>query len=75
MKFPWQRQDRQEELGHELQSHLQMSARNRMERGESADDAEQGARREFGNIALVERVAREQWGWPVRGVFVALRYE
>src|SRR5258708_6483366 len=40
-----------------------MSARDRMERGESAERAQQAARCEFGNVALVERVTRDQWGW------------
>lgn len=54
---------RQQQLEQELQSHLQMAARDRRERGESAESAQQGARREFGNVAMVEQVTREQWGW------------
>jgi predicted permease len=57
------RQRRVQQLEQEVQSHLQMSIRERIERGESVDRAEQGARREFGNVALVQQVTREQWGW------------
>jgi len=43
MKFsPWRR--REEELEEEIQSHLQMAIRDRVERGESAQEAELAAR-------------------------------
>jgi predicted permease len=63
MKFPWQSQDRREELEQELQSHLRMAASDRIERGEAAEKAEQAARREFGNVSLVQQITRDQWGW------------
>ena len=63
MKFPWQGRDKREELAQELQSHLRMAASDRVERGESADCARQAARREFGNVALVQQVTRDQWPW------------
>jgi len=59
----WRRRQRDEQLCDELQSHLEMAAQERVERGESADRAAQAARREFGNFALVQRVTRDQWGW------------
>ena len=62
MKFPWQRRE-QQQLQDELQSHLQMAAQDRRERGESAATATQAAHREFGNLELVRQVTREQWGW------------
>ena len=40
-----------------------MAIRDRMERGESAAEAEANARREFGNVGLVEEVTREMWSW------------
>jgi hypothetical protein len=40
-----------------------MAASDRIERGESAEGAQQAARREFGNVALVQHVTRDQWGW------------
>jgi predicted permease len=63
MKFPWPHRNKQEELAQELQGHLQMAASDRIERGESAAEAAQSARREFGNVDLVEQVTRDQWGW------------
>jgi predicted permease len=64
MKFPFGgRKLRQQQLEQELQTHLQMAASDRMERGESAERAQQAVRREFGNVALVREVARDQWGW------------
>jgi predicted permease len=53
--------DKQRELEEELASHLRMSEQDRQDRGESKQQAEQSARREFGNVALVEHVTRDQW--------------
>ena len=75
MRFFWQRQSRREELDQELQSHLRMAASERMERGESAERAQHAARREFGNVALVQHVTRDQWGWRwVEELLQDLRY-
>jgi putative ABC transport system permease protein len=64
MRFPFpRRKERQAQLGQEIESHLQMATRDRSDRGELADQAAHGARREFGNVALIEQVTREQWGW------------
>jgi len=40
-----------------------MAAQDRIDRGESPTQAAHSARREFGNIALVENVTRDQWAW------------
>jgi putative ABC transport system permease protein len=75
MKFPWQHESKRQDLEHELQSHLQMAASDRIGRGESAERAEQAARREFGNVALVEQVTSDQWGWCWLGELLQdLRY-
>ena len=64
MRLPrWRRSEQQAQLEQEIQSHLQMAAGDRVERGESAEHAQQAARREFGNVALVQHVTRDQWGW------------
>jgi predicted permease len=34
-----------------------------MERGETQEEAETSARREFGNVGLVKEVTRDVWGW------------
>ncbi|MEK7831659.1 MAG: permease prefix domain 1-containing protein, partial [Acidobacteriota bacterium] len=60
--FRWkQRQD--EDLNAEIQNHLDAAIRDRMERGESAEQARANALREFGNVGLVKEVTREMWGW------------
>jgi predicted permease len=75
MKFPWRRERKRQELEQEVQSHLQMAANDRAERGESVDRAQQAARREFGNVELVQQVTRDQWGWRwLEELFQDLRY-
>src|SRR3989442_16007212 len=59
----WWRKRREEELDAELRSHLEMVARERVERGEDGEEAEHAARREFGNGGLGGEVTRDAWGW------------
>src|SRR6266849_5252182 len=59
----WRRKKREAELEEEVRSHLEMAARERVERGEAAEEAEHSARREFGNVGLVKEMARDVWGW------------
>jgi putative ABC transport system permease protein len=59
--WSWRRRD--EDLDEEIRSHLEMAARDRVERGEDAEQAAAAARREFGNVGLVKEVTRETWGW------------
>src|SRR5262249_2595975 len=55
--------------------HLQMAIRDRMERGESAEEAESAARREFGNVELIKETARDMWGWAeLKLIFDDMRY-
>ena len=63
MRLPLWRRQQDEELDEELQSHLQMAARDRMERGETDAQAELSARRELGNVGLIKEVTRDTWGW------------
>jgi putative ABC transport system permease protein len=70
-----QRRRKQQELEEEIQGHLKMAEHDRVDRGESCTEAQQAARREFGNVALVEMVTREQCGWSwVEDFFQDLRY-
>ena len=55
--------NRSRQLREEIESHLRMAIRDRIERGESAAEAEANARREFGNRGLVDEVTREMWSW------------
>jgi predicted permease len=57
----WRRQKRDRELDEELQSHLQMAAQDRTDRGESPERARLAARRELGNVDLIKEVTREMW--------------
>jgi predicted permease len=64
MRLPWDARDkRKQDLDAEIQSHLQMSARDRESRGESAAEAAASAHRELGNAALVRDVTHDQWRW------------
>src|SRR5215208_8013903 len=60
MRLPGRRRD---ELDEEIQSHLRMAIRERVERGETPEQAEAAALREFGNVGLVKEVTRGVWGW------------
>ncbi|HEY2002380.1 MAG TPA: ABC transporter permease [Acidobacteriaceae bacterium] len=51
-----------EELDEELRAHLRMAVADRVERGETVDEARQNAMREMGNLPLIEDVTRTMWG-------------
>jgi predicted permease len=51
------------EIGEELESHLRMAMQDRIDRGESPQNARRAALREFGNAALVQETTREVWVW------------
>jgi len=53
------RRKQDKDLEEELQSHLRMAAQDRIDRGESAQDAETAARRELGNAGLIKEVTME----------------
>jgi predicted permease len=63
MKHWWNWRKRSDELEKEIQHHLQMAETERIERGASPNEAQAGARREFGNVGLVKELARDAWGW------------
>src|SRR5882762_11476002 len=54
---------RKTDLVEELNTHLRMAVAERVARGESLENAEREALREFGNLPLVADVTREKWGW------------
>src|SRR6201996_6885343 len=58
--FKKSNRDNRPDLDAELQSHLQMSARDHQDRGASPRQAAQNARRELGNIPLIQQTARDQ---------------
>ena len=61
MKWPWRK--RYDELDEEIRAHIEMSAREREERGQLAEEALAAARREFGNVGLVKETTRDAWGY------------
>ncbi|HEY6332943.1 MAG TPA: ABC transporter permease, partial [Blastocatellia bacterium] len=63
MKFGSWRKDRDQELDEEIESHLRMASRDRVDLGESHVEARQAALKEFGNVTLVKEVTRGTWGW------------
>lgn len=56
------RDQREQELDEELTSHLRMAEQDRMERGETREQAYYAARREMGNVSLIKEVTRGIWG-------------
>ena len=62
MKLPFWRQRSDRELEEEVEGHLRMSAADKVDRGESSDEALISARRELGNVALIKEVTRGAWG-------------
>ncbi len=59
----FRRHQREQELDEEVQAHLRMAARERMDQGETAEQARTSAAREFGNVTLVKEVTRDMWGF------------
>ena len=54
---------RRRELQEEIDGHVRMAIAERVGRGEAEEQARRAALREFGNVALVQDVTREIWGW------------
>ena len=76
MKFPWGgRERRKQELNEEIAGHLQMAARDREARGESAAQAGESTRRELGNAGMIQDVTHDQWAWTwMEDLLQDLRY-
>lgn len=69
------RDKREQELDEEIGSHLRMAEQDRVERGESPEEARYAVRRELGNVSLIKEVTRGMWGgnWA-RTLLQDLRY-
>ncbi|MGH9142020.1 MAG: permease prefix domain 1-containing protein, partial [Vicinamibacterales bacterium] len=63
MRLPLWRRGQDCELDEEIESHLSLAIADRVERGESVEEATRVVRREFGNVGLVKEVTRDMWGW------------
>jgi len=58
------RRRRYADLSCSIREHLAEKIEDLMEEGMSREEAERAARREFGNVTLIEERAREVWQWP-----------
>src|SRR5687767_240932 len=52
---------RDREIAEEIETHLAMATRERIERGESPEAARFAAMREFGNVGLIRDTTRSVW--------------
>jgi len=76
-KLRWwiERHRKEAELGEELQFHLNEEAEQRRAEGVRDEEARWAARRELGNLALVQEDTRATWGWTILEQLVQdLRY-
>jgi predicted permease len=69
------RRRRYDELSEAIREHLDEKTTDLMDRGMSREQAEQSARREFGNATLIEQRGREVWQWPsVESILADIRF-
>ena len=70
-----QRRRKEEDLAEELRFHLEEDIELRREQGIAGPEAGWAARRELGNLALVQEDTRAAWGWTLLEQFAQdLRY-
>src|SRR5690242_12789565 len=63
------------DLSDEIRGHLKEKVEELVASGMSRKEAEHAARREFGNVTLIEEDSRNAWRWPtVENLFLDLRY-
>ena len=55
--------NRKSALDEEIRADIRMAIQDRIDRGETPEQARADAMREFGNVSLVKEVTRETWGW------------
>lgn len=69
------RRDIYDDLSEEIQQHLEEKIEALVADGMRREDAEHAARREFGNVTLLEEQGRDAWQWPtLESVWADLRY-
>ena len=59
------RRRRYDDLSVSIQEHIQERTEELIDEGMPRERAEQAARREFGNVTLLQERSREAWQWPV----------
>jgi predicted permease len=60
---------KEQQLDEEILAHLAIEVKQRIEAGETAENAERAARLQFGNVGLVKEVTRDMWGYSWLGSF------
>ena len=69
------RRRRYDELSETIREHMEEKTADLMDRGMRREEAERAARREFGNVMLIEQRSREVWQWPrLESVWAEVRY-
>jgi predicted permease len=75
LKQFFSRRRRYHDLSLSIQEHIEDKIEELMEQGIPQEEAVQIARREFGNITLIEERSRETWQWPtLESVWADVRY-
>lgn len=64
LKHLFSRSRRYNELSESIREHLDEKITDLMDYGMTREQAEQTARREFGNVTRIEERSREIWMWP-----------
>lgn len=57
------RRRQRQDIAEEVETHIALATRERIERGMPPDAARAAALREFGNVLLIEQTTREVWSW------------
>jgi putative ABC transport system permease protein len=66
---------RYDELSESIREHLEEKIADLTDNGMTRDEAARAARREFGNVTLIEERSREVWHWPrLESVWTDVRY-
>ena len=75
LKQMFSRRSRYDQLSESIREHLEEKIADLMDHGMSRQEAERTARREFGNVTLIEERSREVWQWPtVESIPADLKY-
>jgi predicted permease len=69
------RRRRYDELSESIREHLEEKIADLMDHGMTREEAERSARREFGNVALIEERSREVWQWSaIESIWVDVKF-
>jgi predicted permease len=75
LKQLFSRRRQYRELSEEIQAHLDEKVEELVADGMSREEATYSARREFGNLGLIEEESREVWRWPpIEDFFLDIRH-